>query len=92
MEFRYWVTDWEPFDYFSTLFSDPFHEGLKLHETYALTPTETGTEVRYTMGHALDADGVRHEKEEGEVAAFLAAFWPTAFDTLDGLIRKTGRA
>lgn len=87
MEFRYWVTDWEPFDYFSTRMSDPLHEGLTLRETYQLTPTETGTEVRYTLGPAFDADGTRHQPEEAEVIAFLEAFWPQAFDELENLIR-----
>jgi hypothetical protein len=52
-DFRYAVTDWKPFDYFSTLMQGPANEGLAMHETYALTPTETGTEVRYTMSRFL---------------------------------------
>ena len=50
-EFRYWVTDWEPFDYFSTRINDPAREGVSMPETYHLTPTESGTEVRYTFWH-----------------------------------------
>ena len=87
MEFRYWVTDWEPFDYFSTLMSDPMHEGLKYRETYQVKPTATGTEVRYTLGPSYDAEGGRHETADAETAAFLGGFWPQAFDELEVLIR-----
>ena len=87
MDFRYWVTDWEPFDYFSTIMTDPGNDGLKFHETYQLIPTETGTEVRYTMGPECDAEGLRHETEEAASAAFLAGLWPFAFDELEKLIK-----
>lgn len=89
MEFRYWVTDWEPFDYFSTRMADPMHEGVQYHETYALEPTETGTEVRYTMGKSYDADGQRQEAAEVESADFLKGFWPGAFDEMAELIGKS---
>ena len=87
LEFRYWVTDWEPFDYFSTLFADPMHEGLKFHETYQLEPYEGGVELRYTMGPTLDDDGVRHEDAEAESIEFLRSFWTFAFGELEKLLR-----
>ena len=52
-DFRYMVTDWEPFDYFSTRFGDPAREGITMPETYHLMATETGTELRYTIGQAM---------------------------------------
>ena len=89
MEFRYWVTDWEPFEYFSTRMADPMHEGVQYHETYALEQTETGTEVRYTMGKSYDADGQRQEAAEVESAEFLENFWQGSFDEMEALIRKS---
>lgn len=67
--------------------TDPGNDGLKFRETYQLIPTETGTEVRYTMGPECDAEGVRHETEEAASIAFLAEFWPFAFDELEKLIK-----
>jgi uncharacterized protein YndB with AHSA1/START domain len=87
-DFRYSVTDWEPFDYFSTLMKDPVNEGLAMHETYALTPTETGTEVRYTMGPLLDQKGQRFEAEEADAIAFLKGFWSDSFDTLATMLKS----
>ena len=37
-EFVYRITDWQPFDYFSTRIKDPAREGVELPETYQLTP------------------------------------------------------
>jgi uncharacterized protein YndB with AHSA1/START domain len=88
-DFRYSVTDWDPFDYFSTLMKDPINEGIAMHETYALTPTETGTEVRYTMGPLLDQNGQRHEAEEADAIAFLKGFWPDSFDALAKMLKRT---
>jgi uncharacterized protein YndB with AHSA1/START domain len=88
MDFRYWVTDWEPFDYFSTRINDPFNEGVSAQETYALTAIETGTELRYTMGPSLDAEGNHHPEAQTASVAFLAAFWPQAFDEMESLLRK----
>lgn len=87
MEFRYWVTDWQPFDYFSTLFADPMHAGLKFHETYQLEPYEGGVELRYTMGPTLDDDGVRHKDAEAESIEFLTGFWTFAFGELEKVLR-----
>jgi len=88
-DFRYSVTEWEPFDYFCTLMKDPVNDGLAMHETYALTPTETGTEVRYTMGPLLDQKGQHFEAEEADAIAFLKGFWPDSFDTLAKILKRT---
>ncbi len=88
-EFRYWVTDWEPFDYFSTRISDPAREGISMPETYHLTPTESGTELRYTIGQAHDADGNRSENSEQEAEGFLSVFWREAFDEMEVLVKAT---
>ncbi len=85
-DFLYWVTDWEPFDYFSTRFLDLGREGVFLPKTYHLTETETGTEVRYTIGQAHDADGRRSESSEEEAVGFLSAFWPPCFDLMEEMI------
>lgn len=87
-DFRYSVTDWEPFEYFSTLMRDPGNPELTMHETYAFTPDENGTEVRYTMGQVLDPNGKRHEKEEGEAVAFLKVFWKESFAALETMLEK----
>lgn len=86
-DFIYRVTDWEPFDYFSTRINDPARDGISLPETYQLTATDTGTEVRYTMGQAHDADGNRSEVSEEEARGFLSVFWPECFDELDVLLK-----
>ncbi len=86
-DFRYWVTDWEPFDYFSTRMNDSQRDGVSMPETYHLTATETGTELRYTIGRAHDADGNRSEISEQESVGFLSAFWPPAFDAMEELIK-----
>lgn len=86
-DFLYWVTDWEPFDYFSTRINDPAREGVSMPETYHLTPTETGTELRYTIGQAHDAEGNRSEISEQEAVGFLSGFWPLCFDAMEKLIK-----
>jgi uncharacterized protein YndB with AHSA1/START domain len=86
-DFFYQITDWEPFEYFSTNFGDPAREGVAWPETYQLTPTETGTEVRFTMGQAYDRDGNRSEVSEEEGSSFLAGFWPDSFDKMEKLIK-----
>jgi len=85
-DFRYRITDWEPFDYFSTRMIDPGREGISFPETYHLTPTETGTALRYTFGQAEDADGNRSEISEQEAEGFLSVFWRESFDELEVLI------
>ena len=69
--------------------ADPLHEGLSLHETYHLIPTESGTELRYTLGPALDEDGARHEANDAEVAALMDMIWSKAFDVLEKMLRET---
>ena len=83
------MMDWQPFDYVSTRMADPRHEGVQYHENYAIEPTETGTEVRYTMGKSYDADGQRQEAAEAESADFLENFWSGAFDEMAVLIGKS---
>jgi len=90
VEFRYRVTDWEPFSYFSTVIGDSLRPGLKCRETYQLTVTDEGTELRYAMGPLHDDKNVRHEKEEKELVEFLAGFWPVGFDAMEKLIEEKG--
>lgn len=82
-DFHYFITDWEPFDYFSTRISDPGREGVSIPETYHLTETKTGTELRYTFGQAHDADGNRREDSEQDTAEFLSEFWRVSFDAME---------
>ena len=49
--------------------------------------TESGTELRYTMGQAHDADGNRSEVSEQETVGFLSDFWPPCFDAMEELIK-----
>jgi uncharacterized protein YndB with AHSA1/START domain len=86
-DFRYWVTDWEPFNYFSTRISDPSREGISMPETYHLTQTESGTELRYTIGQGQGADGNRSEISEQEAVGFLSDFWPACFDKMEKIIK-----
>ncbi|MFT5393037.1 MAG: hypothetical protein ACI8PT_003235, partial [Gammaproteobacteria bacterium] len=86
-DFRYWVTDWEPFDYFSTRIHDPAREGISMPETYHLLATSSGTELRYTIGQASDAGGDRSKISEEEAVGFLSAFWPSCFDEMEKLIK-----
>jgi uncharacterized protein YndB with AHSA1/START domain len=86
-DFRYWVSDWEPFEYFSTRINDPGRDGISMPETYHLTPTESGTELRYTIGEAHDSDGNRSEISEQEAVGFLSGFWPPCFDAMEELIK-----
>ncbi len=86
-DFFYWVTDWEPFNYFSTRIKDPAREGISLPETYALTETDSGTELRYTIGQAVDESGNRSQISEEEAVGFLSEFWPACFDKMDSQIK-----
>ncbi len=86
-DFRYRVTDWAPFDYFSTRIGDAAREGISMPETYHLTATESGTELRYTIGQAHDADGNRSEISEEEAVEFLSGFWPPCFDAMEEMVR-----
>ena len=86
-DFRYRVTDWEPFDSFSTRIGDPAREGITMPETYHLTATDSGTELRYTIGQAHDAEGNRSEISEEEAVDFLSGFWPPCFDAMEEMIK-----
>jgi uncharacterized protein YndB with AHSA1/START domain len=86
-DFLYWVTDWEPFDYFSTRINDSARAGISMPETYHLTAMESGTELRYTIGQAHDADGNRSEVSEEEAVGFLSGFWPLCFDEMETLFK-----
>lgn len=86
-DFRYWVTDWEPFDYFSTHIADPARDGILLPETYHFAANDAGTELRYTIGRAQDQDGNRSEVSEQESVGFLSEFWPASFDQMDDLLK-----
>ena len=56
-------------------------------ETYHLTATQTGSELRYTIGQAHDSDGNRSEISEQEAVAFLSGFWPPCFDAMEEMIK-----
>ncbi|MBT5521940.1 MAG: DUF2652 domain-containing protein [Rhodospirillales bacterium] len=81
-DFFYTVTDWEPFEYFSTRMSDPGREGISMPETYQLIETDSGTEVRYTMGQACDTKGTHSEVSNQEAIGFLSEFWAASFDEM----------
>ena len=82
-DFLYKVTDWEPFDYFSTHIKDPARDGVIMPETYHLAATKSGTELRYTIGQAFDASGNRSQVSEEEAVSFLSSFWPQCFEKMD---------
>ncbi len=88
-DFRYWVTDWEPFDYYSTRMNDPAREGISMPVTYHLEPKESGTELRYTIGQAHDAEGNRSEISEKEIVGFLSSFWPASLNEMEVLLEAT---
>ena len=88
-DFLYRVTDWEPFIYFSTRINDPARPNISMPETYHLMQTETGTELRYTIGQAHDAEGNRSKISEKEAVGFLSSFWPTSFDEMEAQIEAS---
>lgn len=89
MEFRYWVTDWQPFDYFSTRIQAPMNPALSQNETYRLVQDGDEVEVVYLTGPLRDADGVHHPEEEKIIVDFLEnQFWPQAFAALDVLMAE----
>ena len=87
-EFFYRVTDWEPFDYFSTRLQDPARPEFTLPETYQLAQNNGGTDLRYTLGEATDTDGNRSEISEQEASGFLAGFWAASFAELNTQLSK----
>ena len=82
-DFYYRVTDWEPFNYFSTRIQDPARPEISWPETYHLKQINGGTDLRYTMGKATDPEGNRSEISEQEGSAFLAEFWAASFAEMD---------
>jgi uncharacterized protein YndB with AHSA1/START domain len=92
MEFKYWLTDWRPFQYFSTQISDSIHIGLSNAETYELREVEDGVDIIYRMGPLTDADGNRHVEEETEIAEFLAGFWPQGFAVMEKMLIEAAKA
>ena len=86
MEFHYWITDWRPFQYFSTRILDPMHPGLFNRETYEVREGEEGTEIIYRMGPLVDDAGTHHPDAQREVIAFLASFWPRGFGAMEDLV------
>ncbi len=87
-EFYYWITDWRPFSYFTVRFADPFHPGLTYHETYELEPVDDGTVLRYTMGSAVDADGVPQDAATADNIAFIKDFWDHTLPVLSELLTR----
>ena len=81
------ITDWRPFEYFSTVFTSPMHPELGHTETYELIPTDEGCELVYRMGPLRTADGEVRPKETDELMEGLyGPFWPNAMKLLDGMI------
>jgi hypothetical protein len=92
MAFTYWVTDWRPFDYFSTRILDPMHEGMENAETYSLTQDGDEVEICYAMGPLVDGAGQRNEAQEREVVDFLSGFWPQVFARMDVMMAEAAAA
>jgi uncharacterized protein YndB with AHSA1/START domain len=84
--FRYRITDWRPFRYFSTQFQDPFNPHLGHAETYELIPTDNGVELFYRMGPLMDDDGLRYAEEEAKLINVYEEFWPHALSSLDEMV------
>ncbi|HSM72483.1 MAG TPA: DUF2652 domain-containing protein [Anaerolineales bacterium] len=84
--FRFRITDWRPFRYFSTQFQDPFNPHLGHAETYELIPTENGVELYYRMAPLMDDDGTRHVKEEESLINVYKEFWPHVLSLLDEMV------
>ena len=60
---------------------------LHYRETHELIPTETGTQIRYTMDQVVDGEGNRHEEVEPPLIEFLSGFWPSAFDEMERMVQ-----
>lgn len=86
--FRYRITDWRPFDYFSTWFQDPFNPHLGHGETYDLIPTDNGVELFYRMGPLVDDEANHHPEEEARLIEVYQGFWPDALSALDEMISQ----
>jgi uncharacterized protein YndB with AHSA1/START domain len=86
--FRYRITDWRPFLYFSTQFQDPFNPHLGHAETYELIPTDNGVELFYRMGPLMDDDGLHYAEEEAKLINIYEEFWPHALSSLDEMVSR----
>jgi len=86
--FRFRITDWRPFRYFSTQFQDPFNPHLGHAETYELIPTDDGVELFYRMGPLIDENGDHYAEQEVNLINVYEAFWPGALSSLDKMIRQ----
>jgi hypothetical protein len=86
-DFFYSVTDWDPFDYFSTRIGNPARPGTVMPETYQLTASGNGTDLRYSMGQAHDAHNNQSEISEQKASGFLAQFWDDCFDIMDKTVK-----
>ena len=87
-EFTSWIADWEPFRYHTNRYLNVLHPHLCHYETYELTPTEGGTDVRYTMDrmfHVEDPEAGPFPNEDVELReaykAVLAPMW-------EGIVRN----
>ncbi|MDK1119452.1 MAG: DUF2652 domain-containing protein [Anaerolineae bacterium] len=86
--FRYRITDWRPFGYFSTHILDPFNPHLAHAETYELIPTDEGVELFYRMGPLMDEKATHHPEEEESLVEIYKGFWPHVLETLDEMVRQ----
>lgn len=86
--FRYRVTDWRPFQYFSTAAQYPFDPHLEYAETYELIPTDDGVELFFRIGPLLDEEATRHPEEEARLIEIKQDFWPHVLPLLDEMISQ----
>lgn len=86
--FRYRITDWRPFIYFSTQFQDPFNPHLGHAETYELIQTNDGVELFYRMGPLMDEHAIHYAEEEARLIIVYQAFWPAVLSSLDEMISR----
>jgi hypothetical protein len=88
-DFYYWVTDWEPFSYFSTSIQSLVDGKLFHPETYQVIPGDGETVVRYTIAGAYDEAGTRYPDAEQPAVDFLKTLWPAAFTAMDELLSES---
>ena len=67
--------------------NDPARDGISMPETYHLVATASGTELRYTIGPAHDAEGNRSKISEEAAVGFLSEFWLPCFDQMETLAK-----
>ena len=68
---------------------DPARTGVSYPETYHLTQTDSGTELRITMGEATDEIGTRIPESEHDSITFLTQFWEDSFKELDAQLNAS---